>query len=98
MVVLEWVRGWLFSGFGWLNLGASQVPASPLAGYAPYIGAYGVSLAVAAAAALLVALGSSRAWSRDRAWLLAGVVALFVAGAAGKAIEWTQPSGAPIAI
>ena len=38
---------WLFTGFPWLTLGSSQVPSSPLAGYAPIVGVYGVSLAMA---------------------------------------------------
>lgn len=98
MVALEWLRGWLFSGFPWLGLGTSQIPASPLAGYAPYLGAYGTSLAVAAAAALAVALAGSHAWSRSRVWLLAGGAALFLAGGLAKTVEWTQPAGAPITI
>ena len=44
----EWMRGWLFTGFPWLALGYSQVPSSPLAGYAPVLGVYGVSLATVA--------------------------------------------------
>ncbi len=54
----EWVRGWLFTGFPWLALGYSQVPVSPLAGYAPVLGIYGVTLAAAATAGLLAAAAS----------------------------------------
>ena len=36
----EWVRGWLFTGFPWLNIGYTQIDA-PLAGYAPLLGIYG---------------------------------------------------------
>jgi apolipoprotein N-acyltransferase len=46
-VLVEWTRGWIFTGFPWLAVGYSQMPASPLAGYAPVVGAFGVSLAVA---------------------------------------------------
>jgi apolipoprotein N-acyltransferase len=60
----EWMRGWLLYGFPWLATGYSQVPASPLAGYAPVLGIYGVTLATAASAGLIVALGL-RATARD---------------------------------
>jgi apolipoprotein N-acyltransferase len=50
----EWLRGLLFTGFPWLSLGYSQVPNSPLAGYAPLLGVYGVSLIVAVSAGLIV--------------------------------------------
>jgi len=53
----EWMRGWLLYGFPWLAAGYSQVPASPLAGYAPVLGIYGVTLATAATAGLIVVLG-----------------------------------------
>ena len=52
----EWLRGWLLYGFPWLAAGYSQVPASPLAGYAPVLGIYGVSLAVALTAGLIIVL------------------------------------------
>ena len=44
---------WLFSGFGWLSLGYSQHPGSPLAGYAPVGGVFAITLAVALVAAAL---------------------------------------------
>jgi len=53
----EWTRGWLFTGFPWLATGYSQIPASPLAGYAPVLGIYGVTLATATSAGLIVVLG-----------------------------------------
>ncbi|PWB60917.1 MAG: apolipoprotein N-acyltransferase [Betaproteobacteria bacterium] len=97
-VLLEWVRGWLFTGFPWLAVGYSQAPASPLAGFAPVLGAYGVSLAVAVAAAFLAAFASSPAWSRRRAALAIGFVALLLAGAALRFVAWTAPSGEPVAV
>jgi apolipoprotein N-acyltransferase len=55
-MLLEWTRGWLFTGFPWLALGYSQVPASPLAGYAPVLGIYGVTLATAVTSGLIAVL------------------------------------------
>lgn len=62
--LLEWIRGWLFTGFPWLAFGYSQVPSSPLAGYAPVLGIYGVTLATTASAGLL-ATAWAHAAARD---------------------------------
>ena len=97
-VVMEWLRGWHLTGFPWLELGTSQASASPLAGYAPYLGSYGVSLAVAVAAALLVTLLSSHAWSRTRKMAAGGLVALFLVGALAPLAQWTRPAGPPVSI
>ena len=53
-MLAEWTRSWIFTGFPWLALGYSQIPSSPLAGYAPVLGIHGVTLATAASAGLLV--------------------------------------------
>ena len=58
-VLLEWLRGWLLTGFPWLNAGDSQVDG-PLAGYVPLLGVYGVSLLVALSAGLLWCLAAAR--------------------------------------
>jgi len=97
-VLLEWLRGWLFSGFPWLTIGTSQVPSSPLAGFAPVAGAYGTSLAVALGAALAAALFQSFALSRTRYRLLAAIAVLFVAGGVARALTWSIPSGEPITV
>jgi apolipoprotein N-acyltransferase len=98
VVLFEWLRGWLFTGFPWLNLGTSQAPASPLAGWAPLAGAYGTSLALTGAAALLVGLFASRTWSRTRALLVAASVALFVAGGIAREIPWTQAAAPAVPV
>ena len=68
-VLVEWIRGWFLSGFPWLALGYSQL-ATPLRGYAPLVGVYGVSLAVASSAGALVALVLGRRADRIAAAVL----------------------------
>ncbi len=40
-VLIEWLRGWLFTGFGWLQVGYAFVD-SPLAEYATWFGTLGI--------------------------------------------------------
>jgi apolipoprotein N-acyltransferase len=63
---IEWMRGWILTGFPWLALGYSQIPASPLAGYAPVAGVYGVTLATVTSAGLIAAAWQARAESARR--------------------------------
>jgi apolipoprotein N-acyltransferase len=87
-IVAEWVRGWLFSGFPWLNVGNSQVD-SPLAGLPPMAGVYGTGLAVALSAALLVA--ALRGWKRGTSLVLLGV--LWSGAWLLQQVPWTEPAG-----
>lgn len=96
--VTEWVRGWIFTGFPWLVAGYSQVPEGPLAGYAPVFGVYGVSYALALAAACLAWSVSPRASWAARLWGLAAVAALGAGGLALRGVDWTVPAGAPTSV
>lgn len=92
-VAIEWIRGWFLTGFPWMSIGYSQVD-SPLSGFAPLIGVYGLSLAVLlSAAAVLAALhaGGAQRWSL-------GVIALlpWIAGFFLQAVAWTDVSGPPV--
>src|SRR5574340_571451 len=55
LVLVEWLRGTIFTGFPWLTLGYAHSD-SPLAGYAPLLGVYGVSLVAALSAGLLATI------------------------------------------
>ncbi|MCL2657730.1 MAG: apolipoprotein N-acyltransferase [Betaproteobacteria bacterium] len=91
----EWLRGWVFTGFPWLALGYTQTPPSPLAGYAPLLGVYGLSFLVAFLVALIVFALHPR-----RRLAVALIVALSVcaAGFALRQIAWTAPDGTPLTV
>ncbi len=87
--LLDWVRGWFLTGFPWQALGYSQAPYSPLAGYAPILGVYGVTWLAALTAGAL-ALG------RRYALVLAAFV--WLAGWGLQQLSWTRPEGAPVTV
>jgi len=99
-VLAEWLRGWLFTGFPWLNLGYTQIQG-PLAGFAPLAGVYGLSLLTALSGGLLWGLvrrpgqGGSQRWVQARLWAGSGLALLWLGGAGLRQVEWTEPAGEP---
>src|SRR3989338_4351697 len=95
-VLFEWLRGTLFTGFPWLTQGYAHSD-SPLAGYAPLFGVYGVSLVAAVSAGLLAVLWRER-WNNQGRIALAALVVLWAGGAMLRGITWTQPQGEPFSV
>ncbi len=94
LALTDWVRGWLFTGFPWLSLGYSQTNHSPLSGFAPIFGVYGISLLCAACAGLLYAIAKPL---RRKTSILLLFAILSIGLLLGK-IEWTRPSGSPVTV
>jgi apolipoprotein N-acyltransferase len=94
-LLVEWLRGWLLTGFPWLSLGYSQT-GTWLAGIAPVLGVYGVSalLLVGAGALMTLALGARREQ------LLAGMVLVltWIVPGALRGIAWTHAAGPAISV
>ena len=76
---MEWLRGWLFSGFPWLEIGYAHSD-SPLAGYAPLGGVHLVTLVSAFTAGAVVT--AVRGTPRERTVAVVVVALLWAAGAA----------------
>lgn len=94
-VLAEWVRGWFFSGFTWLQIGYSQVGA-PMQSLLPVGGIYAVSWAVTVSAGLLVLAIRTRGMNR---WVPLAVLAMMWAGGSllGR-VQWTEPDGDAIKV
>ena len=94
-VLIEWLRGWILTGFPWLALGYGQIDTA-MANWAPLLGVYGVSfmlmISVTALVTTLMANGRMRVVALSAIvlpWLLGGLLAL---------PEWTSASGQPIRV
>jgi len=94
-VLVEWLRGWLFTGFPWLGLGYGMVDG-PLRGFAPLLGVHGVSLATAEIAGCLVAVFAGRRRARLLAATLIAVVV--IVGQVLTTVHWTRPGDRPLRV
>lgn len=90
----EALRGWLFTGFPWLAVGYTQTD-SPLAGFAPVFGVYGIGFIVA-----LISAAAAVGGSAPRRAALTGAIALtaLATGYALHTVAWTHPTGEPIKV
>lgn len=107
--LLEWFRGLLVTGFPWLTLGYSHSD-TPLAGYAPVLGVYGVSLAMAISSGLLAWLfgkvrsrhiltsPSGRGERGGLVLALSVLLLLWIMGALLRTVAWTQKYGEPFSV
>jgi apolipoprotein N-acyltransferase len=96
-MLLEWLRGWVLSGFPWLSLGYAMID-SPLAGWAPLFGVYGVSWAAVTIAVALNVLLTRGVASPGR--IFAGSVTLILISVSAllRHHDWTQTAGDPLAV
>ncbi|WP_446808252.1 apolipoprotein N-acyltransferase [Methylomonas sp. 2BW1-5-20] len=94
-VAVEYFRGyWLLNGFPWLQIAYSQI-STPLAGFAPLIGVYGVGFLLALSAFAVVEI------LRDKVHVMACLPVLLAIWSGGwylQSVSWTRAAGAPITI
>lgn len=89
----EWLRSWLFTGFPWLYIGYAQLD-TPLSGFAPLTGIFGVSLATALTASAFIYLITCPYCIKKNNVISAisgSLIVLWGMGWGLKTIDWTQP-------
>ncbi len=96
-VLLEWLRGWALSGFPWLSLGYAMID-SPLKGWAPLFGVYGVTwvvatIAVAVNVSLMPAVPTAR-----RLMAVGAIAVLLIIPTLLGSYNWTRIAGPALPI
>ena len=93
--LVEYFRGqFILNGFPWLQIAYSQLE-SPLSGYIPVIGVYGVGFIVALFSSLMVL---SFARKKGFVYLPLLVFIVFGSGLYLKTIAWSKPAGEPLTV
>jgi apolipoprotein N-acyltransferase len=95
----EWLRGTLFTGFPWLNIGYAHVEGV-LAGWAAVLGVYGVAWLAAFAAGAIALLACAKDTAND-AKAAASVGLAIVTGLVGILlghVAWSEPQGKPLIV
>ena len=95
-LVAELLRGNWFTGFPWGAVGYSHVEG-PLAGFAPWVGVYGVGFAAAAVSAFLASLRRPNACAARSSLAAFGIVALGL-GLGADAPAGTSAAGTPLRV
>ena len=89
-VLVEWLRGWFLSGFGWLSAGYSQTD-SWLIGFAPIGGVYLISWMVLLTAGFIVCVATYA--SRKRMVVASCLGILWAIGLLLSKFSWGDPTG-----
>lgn len=88
-VLFEWLRGWVLTGFPWLYLGNGLIDTW-LAGWAPVLGVFGLSLVAALTGCCLFL-----AWRSRHAMAITTytgiLLTLWIGGAILRPTEWVAP-------
>lgn len=96
-MLADWTRGWIFTGFPWLATGYAHT-ASPLAGFAPLVGVYGISALAALLAACVALLMRKNQRGISQKIALALLVLLPLVGIALQSMQWTVPQGQALSV
>lgn len=93
-VLSEWVRSWIFTGFPWLLIGASQTNIL-FKGAAPIAGVLFISFLLAHIAGLLFYLNLNII-KKHRTYGIVYLIILVMSLLCLNLINWTQPEGEPV--
>ncbi len=89
---MEWFKGWVLTGFPWLSVGYAHT-GSPLAGFVPLVGVYGVG-----SLSILISLSMVK-WKKEKSPVyLILIAAIGLSGFGLQQISWTEKFSDPLNI
>ncbi len=91
----EWLRGWVFTGFPWLNIGVSHTD-SMFSSLAPVIGVYGISTVVVSIASLAVVVFTGS--NRQRLVSIILLLTILILSHFSHSLNWTQALGKDVRV
>ena len=94
-LITEWCRGWVLTGFPWLNIGTSQTD-SFFSHFAPILGDYGISFIVCVVAISITFL--IRGNSKQRIIYSAVIILILMSSFLLKNINWTEKKGEELSV
>jgi apolipoprotein N-acyltransferase len=91
----EWCRGWVLTGFPWLNIGTSQTN-SLFANFAPMVGDYGISFIVCIVSISIVVLFRGKTKTK----IMSSLVMTFflISSSLLSSINWTEKNGKDLSV
>lgn len=89
---IEWLKGWVLTGFPWLSVGYAHIN-SPLAGFAPLVGVYGLG-----SLSILISLLMVMWKQYKNPFSLLLIVLIGFTGFGLKQVSWTETFGDPLNI
>ncbi len=88
----EWLKGWFLTGMPWLSLGYAHTE-SPLSGFAPIVGVYGVS-----AISILISIAVVQVARRKQYRTAVLILLIPITGIGLQSINWTEEKGDPLKV
>ena len=95
-VVFEWIRGWIFTGFGWFDIGYTQINNNNLKYFLPILGIYGLSwviISISGALSIIVSMLYYKKNSNTMLLCLAYLFLIFIIGDKLSELNYTKPYG-----
>ena len=94
-LITEWCRGWVLTGFPWLNIGTSQTD-SLFVNFAPVIGDYGISFIICVIAVSIILL--IRGNTKQRIINSVLIILILISSFLLKNINWTEINGQELSV